>query len=112
MRARGDHHADYQGTTEGPSWGHSKVVIGAIRSFLGPVGGHLSPKIDKVSEELTWRYPHEQPCVAHLCGVAEHERDGERREVREERETAVLHHGAGFKLDHFGVYLNKVVTYS
>ena len=48
-------------TTEGPSWGHSKVVIGAIRSFLEQFGGHLSPKFDKVFEELTLRYPHEEP---------------------------------------------------
>ena len=33
----------------GPSWGHLKVVLGAIRSFLEPFCGHLSPKIDKVS---------------------------------------------------------------
>ena len=32
-------------------------------SFLEPICGHLSPKIDKVSEELTLRYPHEEPCV-------------------------------------------------
>ena len=51
-------------STEGPSWGHSKVVLGAIRSFLEPFCGHLSSKIDKVSEELTLRYPHEEPCVA------------------------------------------------
>ena len=51
-------------TTEGPSWGHFKVVLGAIRSFLEPFCGHLSPKNDKVSEELTLRYPHEEPCVA------------------------------------------------
>ena len=50
-------------STEGPSWGHSKVVLGAIRSFLKPFCGHLSPKIDKVSEESTLRYPHEEPCV-------------------------------------------------
>ena len=49
-------------TTEGPSWGHSKVVLGAIRSFLESFCGHLSPKIDKVSEELTLR-SHEEPCV-------------------------------------------------
>ena len=44
-------------STEGPSWGYSKVVLGAIRSFLEPFCGHLSPKIDKVSNELTLRYP-------------------------------------------------------
>ena len=38
-------------------------VLGAIASFLEPFCGHLSPKIDKVSEELTLRYPHEEPCV-------------------------------------------------
>jgi hypothetical protein len=32
-------------------------------SFLEPFRGHLSPKIDKVPEELTLRYPHEGPCV-------------------------------------------------
>jgi hypothetical protein len=30
--------------TAGPSWGHSKVVLGAIGSFLEPFCGHLSPK--------------------------------------------------------------------
>jgi hypothetical protein len=50
-------------STEGPLRGHSKVVLGAIRSLLEPFCGHLSPKIDKVSEELTLRYPHEEPCV-------------------------------------------------
>ena len=54
---------DTSRTTEGPSWGHSKVVLGAIGSFLEPFYGHLSPKIDKVSEELTLKYPHEEPCV-------------------------------------------------
>jgi len=39
------------------------VVVGTIRSFLEPFCGHLSPKIDKVSEELTLRYPHKGPCV-------------------------------------------------
>jgi len=39
------------------------VVLGTIRSFLEPFCGHLSPKIDKVCEELTLRYPHEGPCV-------------------------------------------------
>ena len=34
------------------------VVLGTIRSFLEPFCGHLSPKIDKFSEELTLRYPH------------------------------------------------------
>jgi len=48
---------------EGPSWGYPKVVLGAIRSFLEPCCGHLSPKIDQVSEELTLRYPPERPCV-------------------------------------------------
>ena len=33
-------------------------------SFLEPFCGNLLPKIDKVSEELTLRYPHEGPCVA------------------------------------------------
>ena len=50
-------------STRGPSWGHPMVVLGTTRSFLEPFGGHLSPKIDKVSEELTLRYPLEGPCV-------------------------------------------------
>ena len=50
-------------TTEGPWWGHPMLVLGALCSFLEPFCGHLSPKIDKVSEELTLRYPHEEPCV-------------------------------------------------
>ena len=44
-------------------WGHSRFVLGAIGSFLEPLCGHLSPKIDKVSEELTLKYPHKEPCV-------------------------------------------------
>ena len=44
-------------STEGPSWGHSRVVLGAIGSFLEPFCGYLSPKIDKVSEELTFDIP-------------------------------------------------------
>jgi hypothetical protein len=39
------------------------LVLGAVRSFLEPFCGHLLPKIDKVSEELTLRYPHEGPGV-------------------------------------------------
>ena len=46
-----------QCSTEGPSWGHSKAVLGAISSFLEPLCGHLSPKNDKVSEELTFAIP-------------------------------------------------------
>ena len=47
------------------------VVLGTIRSFLEPFCGHLSPKIDKASEELTVRYPHEGPCMvtASLLGL-------------------------------------------
>ena len=52
------------GPTQTPSWGHSRFVLGAIGSFLEPFCGHLSPKMDKVSEKLTLRYPHEGPCVA------------------------------------------------
>ena len=53
-----------------------KALRGGIsRSFLEPLGrswshcGHLWPTIDKVSEELTLRYPHEGPCVARTPGV-------------------------------------------
>ena len=38
-------------------------------SFLEPFCGHLSPKIDKVSKELTFKYPHEGPCVDSRPGV-------------------------------------------
>ena len=65
---------DFEGAgaaaTKGPSWGHSKVVLGAIRSLLEPFYGHLAPKIDKVSEELTLRYPHEEPCAGRGRGTA------------------------------------------
>ena len=46
-----------EGTTEGPSWGHSKVVLGAIRSFVEPFCGRLSPKIDKVSKKNDFEIP-------------------------------------------------------
>ena len=49
--------------TDGPWWGHPMLVLEALCSFLEPFCGHLSPKVDKVSEELTLRYPHEEPCV-------------------------------------------------
>ena len=44
-------------------WGYPVFVLGAISSFLEPFRGHLSPKIDKVYEELTLRYHHEEPWV-------------------------------------------------
>ena len=59
----GFQHSRVGGSTRGPSWGHPMVVLGTIRSFLEPFCGHLSPKNDKVSEELTLRYSHEGPCV-------------------------------------------------
>ena len=46
-----------------PYVGYPSLVLGAIASFLEPFCGNLSPKIDKVSEELTLRYPHEGPWV-------------------------------------------------
>ena len=49
-------------------WGYPVFVLGAISSFLEPFRGHLSPKIDTVSEELTLKYPHEEPWVVHLAG--------------------------------------------
>ena len=49
--------------TKGPMWGYPVFVLGAISSFLEPFRGHLSPKIDKVPEELTLRYHHEEPWV-------------------------------------------------
>ena len=59
--------------TRGPSWGHPMVVLGTIRSFLEPFCGHLSPNVDKVSEELTLRYPHEGPCVGDVFSSVAHE---------------------------------------
>ena len=50
-------------STKGPMWGYPVFVLGAISSFLELFRGHLSPKIDKVSEELTLRYHHEEPWV-------------------------------------------------
>jgi hypothetical protein len=38
-------------TTEGPSWGYPKVVLGAIRSFLEPFCGHSSPKVDEIFQK-------------------------------------------------------------
>ena len=35
--------------TEGPSWGYSGFVVGAIGSFLEPFRGYESPKVDKSS---------------------------------------------------------------
>ena len=49
--------------TKGPMWGYPLPVLGAISPFLEPFCGHLSSKIDKVPEELTLIYPHEEPCV-------------------------------------------------
>ena len=56
-------------TAEGPMWGHPMPVLGALSPFLEPFCGHLSPKIDKVSEKLTLKYPHEGPCVDRLVGI-------------------------------------------
>ena len=44
-------------TTRGPSWGHPRVVLRTIGSFLEPFCWHLSPNIDKVSWKLTLKYP-------------------------------------------------------
>ena len=60
------------GATRGPSWGHPMVALGTIRSLLEPFCGHLSPKIDKVSEELTLSYPHEGPRVVPPAAAREH----------------------------------------
>ena len=38
-------------------WGHPMPVLGALSPFLEPFLGHLSPKIDKVPEELTFEIP-------------------------------------------------------
>ena len=58
--------------TRGPSWGHPRVVLGTIGSFLEPFCGHFSPKIDKVSYKLTFKYPHEGPCVVARIKQASH----------------------------------------
>ena len=49
------HKRPFVGAFQGRSWSHGHLS--------SKFGGHLSPKIDKVSEELTLRYPHEEPCV-------------------------------------------------
>ena len=62
------------------------VVLGTIRSFLEPFCEHVSPKIDKVSEQLTLRCPHEGPCMEGGACLFELGHDGLRTEV------AVLEH--------------------
>ena len=42
--------AQLPGTTEGPSWGHPRPVLGAIDPYLEPFWGHLSPKVDRIFE--------------------------------------------------------------
>ena len=69
------------------------VVLGAIRPFLDPFYGHLSPKIDKVSWKLTFEIPPRRA----LCGVEAArleprltDREGERERARErERDRKV-----------------------
>ena len=65
-----------------PSWGHLNVVLGAILSFLEPFCGHLSPEIDKVSERLTFEYPHEGPCVVSAGITRRGSNEGGRGAVR------------------------------
>ena len=53
-------------TTRSTRWTsreHPNVVLGAILSFFEPFCVHLSPKVAKVSYELTFEYPHEGPGV-------------------------------------------------
>ena len=65
------------------------LVLGAVCSFLEPFGGHLSPEIDKVSEELTLRYPHEgpwvEPAVWVVRGPARRARDRDHQPPEEDR---------------------------
>ena len=49
--------ASLRRATEGPVWGYHVLVLGAISSFLEPFRGQLSPKVDKVSEKLTFEIP-------------------------------------------------------
>ena len=51
-------------TAQPPALPREALRGGISRSFLEQICGHVSPKIDKVSEELTLRHPHEGPCVA------------------------------------------------
>ena len=48
------------GAFQSLSWSH-EVVLGAILWAF-------TTKIDKVSEELILRYPHEEPCVVQPAG--------------------------------------------
>ena len=45
------------GATRGPSWGHPRVVLGAVGSFLELFCGHLLPNVDKFSWKLTSEIP-------------------------------------------------------
>ena len=53
--------------TEGPMWGHPMPVLGALSSFLEPFGGHLSPKLDKVSWKLTFEIPPQRASGGAAC---------------------------------------------
>ena len=48
-------------------------VLGALSPFLEPFCGHLSPKLDKVSEKLTFEIPPQRASGgSHLkCGKGE-----------------------------------------
>ena len=44
-------------STKGPLWGYPRCGLGAVGAVLEPFCGHLSPKIDKVYETLTFEIP-------------------------------------------------------
>ena len=44
-------------STEGPSWGHQRLVLGAIGSLLEPFCRHVLPKVDKLCSKLTFGIP-------------------------------------------------------
>ena len=39
------------GTTEDPSWGYPRPVLGAIDPYLEPFCGHLSPKVHEIFQK-------------------------------------------------------------
>jgi len=49
-------------STEGPSWRHPVLVLGAVSSFLEPFCGELLSNVDKPVDNRLFKYPHEGPC--------------------------------------------------
>ena len=62
--------------TEGPSWGHAVLVLGAVSSFLEPFCGGLLSNIDKPVANRLLKYPHEGPCVGRDRAICHPKVDG------------------------------------